>query len=173
MADDNHRRNLENYYRDISVHVEPMYARAAVSLGHAVSYAQIGLKWAFLLNGGALVALPPLSQITEKISSSDIRVGAIWFVIGIICAGVCSVVSYWNFIKHNGFLTSCGERELWTVLIQNFPDKYGKLEENENYIKAKNNIEKASSHIKWSFPVGILFGIASYFMFFFGSMKLV
>lgn len=89
-------KQVDRYVRDLHAYVYPLYAQSGDMLRHAVSYAQIGLKWAFLLNGGALVALPTLSHIFD-ITSSILAV--FLFITGLALSGLCSLAAYLNFIN--------------------------------------------------------------------------
>lgn len=86
------------FLEDLERKVNPLVNEANESVKIAVSYAQIGLKWGFLLNGGALVALPAIVGTIPDISSCSIKAAAILYIIGLALCAICSLAAYKNFM---------------------------------------------------------------------------
>jgi hypothetical protein len=63
----------------------------------AAEFGKLGLQSAILLNGGALVAIPPLMQWLNDIGRTKVVPIASWFFIGLLCAAVSVVFAYINF----------------------------------------------------------------------------
>lgn len=76
------------------LHVQGARDSARVMRSNAYSYAQIGLNAAFLINGGALVAIPPLMQWLSSSQRQQIPVSAIYFVAGLLLAAACSLLTF-------------------------------------------------------------------------------
>ena len=64
----------------------------------AADFGKLGLTSAFLLNGGALVALPPMMQWLNSNGRSLVAITAIWLPIGIVMAVVAAFAAYANFL---------------------------------------------------------------------------
>ena len=68
----------------------------------AQEFAKLGLSSALLLNGGALLALPPLMQWLTDPGRMQVAVEARWFLFGIISASAAIVVAYINWMWAKG-----------------------------------------------------------------------
>jgi hypothetical protein len=81
----------------------------------AADFGKLGLQSLVLVNGGALVAVPPLMQWLSDTARLHIPADATWFVIGLLCAAVSIVVAYINFSSisaTNSFYSVKRAREL-------------------------------------------------------------
>ncbi len=86
--------------------IEPLQAQQRAWIGHAVSYAQLALRAAFILNGGAIIAVPAFA---EFFGDGLWAKGAVWplfalsaFLFGLIlcgCATACAFFAMTNYSK--------------------------------------------------------------------------
>lgn len=89
------RRSL--YLDDWATIVEPHNVSARQMVEHSVSYGSTALQASYLLNGGALAALPALLTSLTSAGAAQIAIAAIPFVVGIASTGVASLAAYLNF----------------------------------------------------------------------------
>jgi hypothetical protein len=65
----------------------------------AFRFAEIGLQSAFLVNGGALVAIPPLMEWISLRGRSEAPIDAAAFVFGLVFAAASALMAYVNFLS--------------------------------------------------------------------------
>lgn len=63
----------------------------------AADFGQVFLKSSFLLNGGALIALPPLMQWLDDAQRQQVFATSLWFVAGIVLTAIATAIAYFNF----------------------------------------------------------------------------
>ncbi|WP_120495486.1 hypothetical protein [Kiloniella sp. EL199] len=169
MIDDLDRRKLFN--EDLQLHRDPAFHSFEVGLGHAISYAQIAVKWAFILNGGALVALP---TVTAKLTTLEAaKCSAMWFVLGLICIALCCVVTYWNFLKMSAVYRNEGIRVSWELADSYYGNDENKKENTKNITELNKCIEYDNKQIGITMWLSLIFGIFSYVAFIVGSLLLL
>ena len=144
-------RKFEN---DILMHSED----AKFAIGYGISYAQLALKWAFTLNGGALVAIPAIVQAFEGAE------GAIWsaiaLVVGLALAAGCSLMAYLNFLAISAVETTKSTKLRWLLSSINDPEKVkDRVEECDRHIASKNEI------VGWTYYAGVFLGTGSHSCF--------
>jgi hypothetical protein len=113
----------------------------------STTYAQIAVKYAFLVNAGGMSLLIPLAGISmwqTKIQYIFIASGIFGF--GIIFAALCCFVAYYNWQLHGHFSVESHNSES----LEN-PDK--------------RKIEKLKRSVWKTYYAGIISGIASYMCF--------
>jgi len=125
------REDRDLFLRDWEVEVLPKENQAAAACQAAVDYSILGLKSAFLLNGGALVALPAFISIFGKETAClRVHIGYIsaCFVLGIGCVATSTALSY--FTTHKQEAAHWSRREISANQIlalyyedQNFNDQ--------------------------------------------------
>ena len=99
-----YKRGLDAWHAFIEAwrtEVNPLQAQASQRLGFTVSYAQLGLRTALLLNGGGLVAAPAFAELLGSIWSQGfwppiIAMGA--FTLGLIAAAGATVLAFFEFL---------------------------------------------------------------------------
>ena len=104
------RPNYEAWYAHVEawrINVEPLETRLSDFLNHTVGYAQLGLRSAFLLNGGGLIAAPTFAELLGSIWSRGqlpalTMFGA--FVAGLILAGGSTLFAFFEFRAGQGIL---------------------------------------------------------------------
>ncbi len=89
------RRSL--FLEDWTTTVLPHSAEAQAYLQHAVTYASGGLQASYILNGGALAALPTLATVLTNAEITSIAFAAIPFVVGIVATAISSFATYMNY----------------------------------------------------------------------------
>lgn len=63
----------------------------------AAEFGKLGLSSLILVNGGALVAIPPLMQWLNDAAKNHVAPLATWFAVGLLFAGASVVTAYLNF----------------------------------------------------------------------------
>lgn len=97
------------FYQDWEQHIEKVYADfkrhteifnydldIRVSQEHAKEYAQIAIKHIFLLNGGALVALPALIAAFDLSKTAGVWNSGLSFALGLVFIVFTSLFAYWS-----------------------------------------------------------------------------
>ena len=81
------------YHRHFVLPVENLRDQASQS---ATVFAAIGIRSAYLLNGGALIAIPAIVQIASavEISKAALIVSVMCFVVGIATAILSNIIAY-------------------------------------------------------------------------------
>lgn len=71
----------------------------------SAAYAQLAVRSALVLNGGALFVLPAyistVSSTDESIPEITLLVAAAFFIAGILTAVLCAYFAYWNYTFHS------------------------------------------------------------------------
>jgi hypothetical protein len=164
-----HRRLLLEEWR---LYVQTSQDAAAASRAHGVSYAQIGLQSAFLVNGGALVALPPLMQWLPSSERVLIPHCAIYFLIGLVFSGFCSLVTYANFLVI-GQTWDASANATATQLAVNYQLRDRSALDETEYVKNSTLGTRLNIWIKLTFWGGILSGVGAYVAFLIGAFSFI
>ena len=101
---DRRLRLYENHLRRIELDVLPMREGRLKSRETAADLAQLNLKSLFILNGGALVALPALLQVANNPtcpSVSGISWALGWFVFGLTSISVSNLCAFFHMQADN------------------------------------------------------------------------
>ncbi len=106
-GNDNGGKEARNWERQLSwrnafldqwrTELAPVDAQIALATESATSLALTGLRSGYLLNGGALIALPAFIEIFKKLESGDTDLfvfAAIAFVLGLITCTVANFLGY-------------------------------------------------------------------------------
>jgi hypothetical protein len=89
--------------------VEPFLLAALDFQQYAVSYAQIAIRSSYLLNGGALLALPAYAGISKSsIGLTSLMWSAGAFVVGLLLVLLCTIVCHLNFLNGNMAYAAAG-----------------------------------------------------------------
>jgi hypothetical protein len=97
LADPNFRDQRSLYLEDWATLVRPFQDDAHRFVGHSATYGSTALQAAYIINGGALAALPALVTSLTTASASAIATAAIPFIFGIASAAISSLSAYLNF----------------------------------------------------------------------------
>ena len=97
LSDPNFREGRSLYLDDWKTLVRSFQEDAHRSVGHSVTYGSTALQAAYIINGGALAALPALVTSLTTASAASISTAAIPFIFGIGSAAISSLSAYLNF----------------------------------------------------------------------------
>jgi hypothetical protein len=100
LLDKEARDGRSLFLTDWTTAVQPELDNAHKFVEHSVTYGSTALQAAYIINGGALAALPALMTSLTKAAASSIATSAIPFVVGIAAAAVSSLCAYLNFQFH-------------------------------------------------------------------------
>lgn len=165
---DNRRLLVEEW----RLYVQSSQSAADQMRSHAVSYAQIGLNSAFLINGGALVAIPPLMQWLTVPQRHQIPLSASFFLAGLVLAGACSLVTYWN-LTMAGLVLDANANSIANQLAVNYGLKNKAVLTNKSYLARAATKKRLLPWIRFTFAGGIACGVASYVMFLTGVFAFI
>ena len=130
----------------------------------ATQYAQIVLKGAFYLNGGALIALPPLMQWISNQHHIALLWSAAYFVLGIVLAAMSGILAYANFQ-----ILAWIEGGRSTVSAMEIDNRYSPepvdLNLNADYLQAAKKEKKGAWWVEATRCLALFFGFTAYFMF--------
>jgi len=128
----------------------------------AQEFAKLGLSSALLLNGGALVALPPLMQWLTPVTRSEAPQEAIWFLGGTIATAIAIVVAYYNWMlmKEQQYLAA-NIRAL--ELDCEFQGRLATTD--KDYVAAKKKAPKFVRFINMTQIAAVIAAIAAYVCF--------
>lgn len=142
----------------------------------SASYAQLAVRSALALNGGGLIALPTFlaaiykeGQIREILN--EIIIIEISFLIGVVCAVICSYFSYRNFHRNIEIAKFCENFDVYELKNRcgiATGEDYEKI--NEEY---KEYESKAFAKAHSTYILGNLCGFLSYIAFFAGCLVVV
>jgi len=97
--------SLTNQHWDLEVGAAERSAWDAQRI--AAEFGKLGLQSAVLVNGGALVAVPPLMQWLNEIGRNQIASHAVWFLLGVAFALFSIVVAYVKFSALSAAKSHC------------------------------------------------------------------
>ena len=169
MNDDQIRR--QQFNNEIALYRTPHYQSFEFFLGHSVSYAQLALKWAFLLNGGALIALPTITKQLAAIT--DPKSAATNFVIGLVLAAVSCVFAYVNFMHLAQSSRSEGIKSEWQITMNYYGSDEGNQQQKETIEKLNSGIKTSALVVNSTLWLSLIAGILSYIGFIVGSYELI
>ncbi len=93
------------YFERWRLHVEPFEADRKAWIRYAVEYAQMAIRTGFLLNGGALIAVPAFAKFLGD--GLWVR-GSVWpklmivlFVIGMVLFTLATILAFFAMIKYS------------------------------------------------------------------------
>ena len=128
MADDKGGEDskAKDWDRELSRHIAfldqwrtelaPIDAKIALAIQSATSLAQTGLRSGYILNGGALIALPAFIEIFGKFEPNNTRAytfSAIFFVLGLI---TCVIANFLGYKSVNTAAEAQEHARAWTEL---------------------------------------------------------
>tara|TARA_R110002074_G_C12252059_1_gene640337 strand:- start:117 stop:686 length:570 start_codon:yes stop_codon:yes gene_type:complete len=161
------REQRHLYLEEWRLNVLTLSDEFKLQLELSAQYAQIALRATFFLNGGALVALPPLMQWLDAAQRQGIGFGALFFVAGLIAAALSAVCAYANFMfLAQQSLTRIASRAI--SVSNNYAIEWKDLAQDTEY---QTHLK---SEIWWNTPINIsmylalLLGLSSYGLFVFG-----
>lgn len=142
------RAKRESFLTEFRTNMEPAERlRDQCNLG-AVDFASIAIKATFVMNGGALVALPAILQFADKgrISTQSLLVSVILFVVGIVLATIT------NFLAYKSMLVASDghENEVSARAVEVIEWYYPSEDPTPNQAKIKTYRADAQDKFKWA-----------------------
>lgn len=140
----------------------------------SANFAMLAVRSAFLLNGAALFALPPVligfSNNGDSVAASSLYWPAAYFVFGVVASGVCSFVAYINYQIIAESSDNLQRLEYVKWHSDHMPEYY---EANKKHFEETKsiNLPKLTSANKWASItawIGVIFAAASFGCFFRG-----
>ena len=192
MADDNGNddqdKKVKRWEQDLSwrnafldqwrTELAPIDAKIALATQSATSLALTGLRSGYLLNGGALIALPAFIEIFNKLKPGDtdlIEFMAIPFVIGLIA---CAIANFIGYDCVNTATAAQEEMRVWSALRITelyYPNKdristaktikLSKDKSDELFLKAKKEQKMAANFFVASlsfFVIGVVYTLLTW-----------
>jgi hypothetical protein len=138
----------------------------------AYSYAQISLNSAFLINAGALVAIPPLMQWLTPAQRQHVPSSASYFLIGLLLAAVCAMVAFANLTLGGRVLDANANTNAARLAVRYRLKDESALTE-KSYIRTSTAKKRLLPWVKFTFALGIVCGIASYIAFLMGVFAFI
>jgi hypothetical protein len=149
---------------DWAISVQPDLDKAQQLIKHSVTYGSTALQAGYILNGGALAALPALSSSLSHAGTESIANAAIPFICGIAVTAISSLCAYLNFqfhaylAWHDAGVVAARIRELYNIPAS----------EPSNAVR-----DRLSTKINWTFRVGLIAGVLSLVFFVYGSWQFI
>lgn len=167
MSDENKRLSfyLEREEKNFEIHNAKYIAATELSS----SFALLGVRSSFILNGGALFALAPLYvSLSDGPRSIDIHalyLPSSLFILGILFASACSAVAYINFqiMAEVSYFEMMKRDNLIQTLLEIHPTEF-----NFSQTEIKKKISFADNWMTRTAWIGLIFAILSFVGFFFG-----
>jgi hypothetical protein len=149
-------------------------ARYLAAFSALVSYGQLAVRSAFLLNGGILFALPTfiiaVRSGSVQTDPANLIVPSALFATGVLFAALTCLSAYYNF-QYNLFgIESERLREFSSIEEGYDLDSVHRLKKSRKDYRASldKDISNFESVVKWTVRTGIGFALASYLCFFGG-----
>lgn len=164
LFDKEFREGRSLYLEDWATLVHPYGEAAHKMVAHSVTYGSTALQAAYIINGGALAALPPLLTSLTKASAASIATAAIPFIVGIGAAAISSLSAYLNFqwaaaiAWHDAELVGARLRKFYQKTADEEPaaakrERFQKLMECSSYIGVASAIGSLACFVwgAWQF----------------------
>lgn len=90
-----------------------------ISQNHAKEYAQLTIKYLFLINGGAIIALPAIIASFELPQNEDIWFAGLSFCLGLMCIVLTSLFAYWSVISAISWMAAEKYKNYTIFLLKN------------------------------------------------------
>lgn len=100
--------NIQNLYEDFDRHTTAFNHDSDISSGQEMAneYAQLAIKHLFLINGGALIALPAIIAAFDLPKTEDIWCSGLSYSVGLVFVVMTSLLAYWSVANIIGSLCS-------------------------------------------------------------------
>lgn len=133
----------------------------------SAQYAQIALRGGFYLNGGALIALPPLMQWLGPAQVLGVISAGYIFVVGIVLAALSALSAYANFMYLAQSASSLAYTNALEVNNRHYEEPLD-LQAHEEYQKQKKLEKGHGTRIEVTRILGLAFGVSAYVAFCWG-----
>ena len=147
--------------------------------GQTYNIALTAMKYCFILNAGALAALPPLLKFLEKESSPlpDLEKPIVFFVLGIFCSLIAFAFAAWSTnyeVSKIKAQKSCAHHDVLILLMRECREEKQRIESIKDSQKEKE--EAFSTHKRHALTALFFSGLACLVaasLFMFGCFSLI
>ena len=159
---------VDAFLRRWELDVGSATARGREYLRLATDFGRLAIQSAFLINGGALLILPPLMEWVGN--QSGVYASSGWFVAGLVLAAMAALLGYVNHTCHSQYWfvqAHINAIRLNSVLKESDPETMKRLGDSER---------QAAGLLKWVDPtawLAVLFGVLSYAAFIGGTLGIL
>jgi len=169
-----YRENREGFYESVSRNVGRYETMRDGAISSGVSYAQIGLRSAFLLNGGAIGLVLPALGTTGLLTIQSLQLPALAFVLGIFLAALCSVFAFLNFDRTAAYQQSRANEMQKIVHRSYFPDPSVSNDDFTDSLEVfRTEQQKYHDQAHRLYVVALSAGVLSFIAFMVGSLLLI
>ncbi|MAL73359.1 MAG: hypothetical protein CMM62_00085 [Rhodospirillaceae bacterium] len=169
----------EAYFKEMSRIVDPLTQQAFQYVELGAAYAQIGLKWSYLLNGGALIALPAyLSSVSKdnaflQVSPLSIKIAAIGYVVGLVLSGLCSLLAYLNYGAFKNECLATASLRAWEMNNTFYNEQTSEKDFKAGVDSAEKLVQSANRMKDKTYLTSVFSVCGAYIAFFMSSLILV
>lgn len=173
-----YRQDLERrrtYLEHYKAELEPQYRYSVESDRASVGFAQSGIRSMYILNGGALVALPAFHALLKEsptYTSEPLLWAALAFVIGLALSGITSLLAY---LAQSAVSEAVSHVISWRAISVNesyWPREEGKKPTAVEEIDAeKKQAKRWRKRFNWFAWPGVACAAAALTAFVFGAIK--
>jgi hypothetical protein len=148
------------YVADWDRYIAPADRQALEYARLSVEYGKLALQSAFILNGGAIVALAPLIESLHNIDAAILARSAIWFIAGLASTAIATAFAYYNFAV-------AGEVIFLDAYSRDYDlrARYGyglPIDQNVEATSVKNKSARRRPLIMITMVLSIVFGVIAY-----------
>jgi len=134
----------------------------------AQDFAKLALSSALVLNGGALLALPPLMQWLSHDGRTQVAGQAFWFLLGVISATIATMFAYTNWIWIKDEQNTQGTKRARELECDYLRTDVG---EDKRHKAAKDRLKWLPRVVNGTAMAGVFFAILAYVFFCTGAYK--
>ena len=149
MSDDNdffkkHKEMLHGFYDELEAFHKITCDDASILqlTESAINYAKQGIQLLFIINGGALIALPAIVQAFNVSQSVWLTISAGLFVGGLLSIVLCILLAYFCACTSACELRSARNKNYYSFLISNWDACYG--EHGKKALKSLRGFKKTT-----------------------------
>ncbi|MGA7675860.1 MAG: hypothetical protein WCA78_12555 [Rhizomicrobium sp.] len=154
--------HIRTHLQRWSIDVSSIRTQAWDAQKVGTEFSRLALQSAFIVNGGALIALPPLMQWLSTDKRVWVLCVAPLFVIGIILAAACATVAFFNFTQVSDAFHAQAEQ---SAIKLNAEFEGRQVADDSNYKNARTAEANANVNAKRTRKWALSLGIASYVCF--------
>lgn len=167
----------ESFMRDWEANVKPLEEAKANADKGAIDYSLAGIKAGFLLNGGALAALPPLVAafgLSPEQSKPLLFTACTYFAGGLVTAGLTTLLSYFTMYFESWCIFYAREKMAQTLNLRYYPPIADQISEKESEINRDEKRRKMHLCIRNTFQIfAILSGLIMFGLFVAGAWAML
>lgn len=169
------REKEQVYLMEHRLNLEPIERLQSQTNQAATHFASMAINFGYLINGGALVAIPAIIQFSEKgtLNKSSIVASASFFALGIILSAVTNLFAYRSmYSASEGHQKEMEARTLDVWDKHHIPSDWAARRQRAGEIRANSDNEFASARTSANIGVGIFMASIATFILGIGSIIL-